>query len=389
MWGIARRSGAHARTIRAPASPRVVVFAGEDPWARIQSPSPPAPPSSPARPAGPAPTARRPAPWLRPATLRQERPLRQGCWRHAAEPGRMVGHAQADGPVVGGRLCPEHGRGAGLLHAVFDGALAAHRDFRGRHGVWRGRRARRDRRAIALPDGRGWRGRGAGPAGERAQASRRRGRHRAGRGVAVRGRHVGFRRTAGRAGPHLACTVSLAREWLAEPDPRAPALVRHDPGGGIPAHRVAGGQRRAVAHGALAGAGLWRLVRRGLGDQRPRRLRAGGGHLRPDLQDHAARARGMEGCVDRRAVHGRALHPGEVDHRLLPGAQRRGLGLRRGRLAGGGSPVGVLLGADFPDRRGVHLGFCEHVRFTMPGLPHRCARRQRTSPRSRGRSQSR
>jgi hypothetical protein len=135
----------------------------------------------------------------------------------------------------------------------------------------------------------------------------------------------------------------------------------------------------------MAGAGLRWLAGRGLGRQRHRWFCAGGRHVRADLQGHAACARAVEGCMDRCAVHGRALHSGQVDDRLLSRAQRRGLGLRRGRLTGGGAAVGVLLGADFPDRRGVHLGLCKRLWFKKPGWPRRCARRQRTWRQSRAR----
>lgn len=301
----------------------------------------------------------------------------------------MVDHAQADESVLARRLRPEHGRRAGLLHAVLAGAPAADRDCGGRSGLRRGCSPRRNFGAAAFADGRRGRAGRAGLAGQRAQTGRGGCCHGARRGFAFRGGDHGVQRTAGRAGPHLAGTHSVASRWVVQPGSRAAALVRHDSGDRLPSHRVAGRQRHAGAHGAMAGAGLRWLVGRGLGRQRHRWFCAGGRHVRADLQGHAACARAVEGCVDRRAVHRRALHAGQVADRLLPRAQRRGLGLRRGRLTGGGAAVGVLLGPDLPDRRGVHLGLCERLWFKKPGWPHRCARRQRTWRQSRARRQNR
>ena len=301
----------------------------------------------------------------------------------------MVDHAQADEPVLARRLRPEHGRRAGLSHAVFAGAADADRDCGRGPGLWRGRGARRGHGAAERADGRR-RGAGrAGLAGERRQTRRRRRRHGAGRGAAVRGCHHGVRRTAGRAGPHLARAHTVSQPRLLQPGSRAAALVRHDSGDRLPADGFARCQRHPVAPGTMGGTGLWWLAGCGLGDQRHRGLWAGGRNVRADLQGHAACARAVEGCVDRRTVHRRALHSGQVADRRLSRAQRRGLGLRCGRLARGGAAVGVLLGPDLLDRRGVHLGLCERLWFKKPGWPRRCARRQRTWQQSRARRQNR
>ena len=46
--------------------------------------------------------------------------------------------------------------------------------------------------------------------------------------------------------------------------------------------------------------------------------------------------------------------------------ERRRLGLRRRRLAGRRVRLGLLLGADLPDRRRVHLGLCNDLRLDAP-----------------------
>ena len=84
--------------------------------------------------------------------------------------------------------------------------------------------------------------------------------------------------------------------------------------------------------------------------------------LRDDLQDHAARARAVARRVGGRGGHGAAVHRRQAPDRPVHRQEQRGLGLRRRGLAGGGAGVGLLLGADLPAGRGIHLGVCAQVR---------------------------
>ena len=66
--------------------------------------------------------------------------------------------------------------------------------------------------------------------------------------------------------------------------------------------------------------------------------------------------------VGRRAGDGGAVHDREVPDRPLPGHQRRGIVLRRGRLGGGAADLGLLLVADRAAGGGVHPGVRGAVR---------------------------
>ena len=60
--------------------------------------------------------------------------------------------------------------------------------------------------------------------------------------------------------------------------------------------------------------------------------------------------------LGRRGRHRGAVHRRQVPDRPVHRQERRHLGLRRRRLARGAARLGVLLGADLPDGRRVHLG---------------------------------
>ena len=97
--------------------------------------------------------------------------------------------------------------------------------------------------------------------------------------------------------------------------------------------------------------------------------------LRGDLQGASGCAAVVARRVDRRRLHGGAVQPREVRDRAVPGQQRRGLELRRGRLAHRRAAVGLLLGADLLPGRRVHAAVRPGVRQPPnAGRPRRAVR---------------
>ena len=80
--------------------------------------------------------------------------------------------------------------------------------------------------------------------------------------------------------------------------------------------------------------------------------------------------------VGRRGRHLAAVHRRQDADRPVHRPQRHHLGLRRGGLADRGAAVGVLLGADLPVRRRVHLGLFAPLRLA-PAAARRDAAAQR------------
>ena len=85
--------------------------------------------------------------------------------------------------------------------------------------------------------------------------------------------------------------------------------------------------------------------------------------VRDDLQADAARQRALARRGARRAGHVAALHDRQVPDRPVHRQERRRVGVRRGRLARRRLRLGLLLGADLPAGRRVHLGLRAHLRL--------------------------
>ena len=159
---------------------------------------------------------------------------------------------------------------------------------------------------------------------------------------------------------------------------RAPALVRHDPRPRLPAHGLARPRRRDLGARQVVGAGCSAAGRRCC---RSSICVVGFGLTtlvfamiyklmpRVHVQWHDV---WLGAVVTAAAVHGR-----QVPDRPVHRQERHRLGVRRRRLAGDRLRLGLLLGADLPARRGVHLG----VRHAPSD---RCATREAPSrPRAR------
>ena len=95
------------------------------------------------------------------------------------------------------------------------------------------------------------------------------------------------------------------------------------------------------------------------------RLELPGDHrgIRDDLQDNAARAHRLEGCLDRRGSDLAAVHGRQVLDRRLHREERHCFRLRCRRISGRGAGLGLLLGPDFFARRGVHVRVRAQIRF--------------------------
>ena len=115
------------------------------------------------------------------------------------------------------------------------------------------------------------------------------------------------------------------------------------------------GQSVRTAVRRLRGAGAVR--------QHRRRLSRHDARLRADLQVHPARPCRVEGRLDRRARHRAAVHDRQAADRAVHRQEWRRLGLRRGELDRRAAGLGLLLGADLPARRGIHLGLRAHARL--------------------------
>ena len=118
-----------------------------------------------------------------------------------------------------------------------------------------------------------------------------------------------------------------------------------------------------AALGKLVGRGVRRLGDAAADRQPARRLRPDDARLRDDLQAHAARPRALARRLARRDRHRGAVHDRQVPDRPVHRQERRRLGLRRRRLADRDPALGLLLGADLPRRRRVHLGLCQDLRL--------------------------
>src|SRR5439155_16423513 len=66
---------------------------------------------------------------------------------------------------------------------------------------------------------------------------------------------------------------------------------------------------------------------------------------------------------DRSGGDGAPVYRRQVPDELLPGQNRRCVGIRRGRVANRAIAVGLLLGADLPPWRRIHLGIRTRVRL--------------------------
>ncbi|KWT72573.1 PE-PGRS family protein [Variovorax sp. WDL1] len=263
--------------------------------------------------------------------------------------------------LLGRRLRPEHGGRDLLLHDLLDHSAAGDRD-RDRGCAVRTRgRGGPHRRADFRPGGPRGRDRGRGDAAQRERARQGPDRRTDQRSGAAGRCHDRVRRAAERARPHLACP--RAREALRPMGSaaRATAVLRADPGAGLPADGVAGGERRAV--------GLRQLVRRaaarlgGAVARTQHRDLAGHRHpaVRDDLQADADGAHRVAGRLGRRPGDGGAFRARQAGHRPVPWQERRQRVLCRGGLAGAAGGLGVLRGADLPAGGRVHQGLrqCE------------------------------
>src|SRR2546425_3143115 len=174
------------------------------------------------------------------------------------------GHAPRAGPAavvafLGGGQClerglrAEHGRGAFLLHAVLHCTAAAHRHRGGGPGLWARGGARRDLRPVARPDGGRRRRGGRAPAAKCRQAAGRHDRDRDRVAHAAAGRHLGVRRAAERARPHLARAGAQEELRVVEPAALEAAVLRHGPRHRFSADGVAHHERGGLGAGQVGG----------------------------------------------------------------------------------------------------------------------------------------
>ena len=277
---------------------------------------------------------------------------------HAARPGHEASRRrrprQGNGRLVERRLCPEHGRGARLLHDVLDRAAAADRDL-GRRAACSASRRRAARSSLS-----------SGPDGRRGRAQRCRGCS------SVNEPKQGDRDRWSASSLLLigATTVfgelqdALDRIW------RAPAREAAAGCGSLLRARLLSFGMilgigfllivSLVASAAIAALGKWwgAAVRR-LGSAARRSSTSLVGFAMTTVvfamiykimpRVHIALARRL----DRRRRDGAAVHDRQGADRPVHRQERRGLGLRRGRFAGGAavwvyySAQIFLMGAEF------------------------------------------